>query len=163
MKSHYQPQPRRDFSITCQVCGRVFTKNTTESRVGVFKFCSPKCKALENSRRKRLKSPKTQKLHTLGKCLICGKIFTFEDYVTTARQHLYCSPRCKKVAYWKNRAASAPPKEARVKPQPTPKPKVAPAGFYIAKGVSLNSYTLEDDPWQSGRLPQSVTENQVFS
>ena len=25
------------------------------------------------------------------------------------------------------------------------------------------AYGLEDDPWQSGRLPKTVTENQVFS
>jgi hypothetical protein len=160
VKSYYTPRPKIDVKLTCKVCGREFTKTTTEDRAQVFKYCSEECKskaalALRKAHRR------VPKLRILGKCLVCGELFVFEDYVTSARQHYYCGKTCKIYAKWKARTKGdeVREKEAKLRPKPT----AVVAGFYIPKGNMLNAYTLEDDPWKSGRLPKSVTENQVFS
>jgi hypothetical protein len=105
---------------------------------------------LKKKRRKALK------LRILGKCLVCGKLFVFEDYEISTRRHYYCGPTCKNHAKRKART-----KDDEVR-QKEAKPKVVAVGFYVAKGASLNAYTLEDDPWKSGRLPESVTGNALW-
>ena len=160
MKSYYTPRPKIDVTLTCKVCGKEFTIRATEGRVQVFKYCSEECKskaalALRNEHRR------VPKLRILGKCLVCGKLFIFEDYITSARPHFYCGKTCKNHARWKDCKLVEERKAKDAKPRP--KPTAVVAGFYAPKGNMLSAYTLEDDPWKSGRLPKSVTENQVFS
>lgn len=87
-------------------------------------------------------------------CPVCNEEFTLHGLTEKqADQHVYCSPNCKKKM--SNRLA----KELRDRIEasgevPAPKPRRMSGGKM--------SYALECDPWATGQLPKTVTQNALW-
>lgn len=169
---------RFEISLVCQQCDKPFVKVTTEFLAQRIKFCSPECKGLAAFKRRRpnvCAGPVLETFHAT--CLNCGESFEYQDYAGSKRRHFYCSRTCKNQVSARNlylrKEAEDPGRAARLlaqkaereakKAEREAKKKVAPVGYYVPHGEMRPCFSLEDDPWKSGRLPPSVTENQCFS
>lgn len=229
---------KKEYTLTCQHCLRVFTKITTPGFAKKSMYCSEKCCSAAQEAKRESRYVKIEKIPQQAECVVCGTHFDYMEYPNCKRKHLYCSDQCKKKAERRKQAASRRQKsaerkakieEARAKalahakrletikrnapvlqavchscgrtfeyqktggservycsetcrnrangakyrqrhgittpkPAPAPKPekKVVSVGYYVPKGESVAHYLFDEDPWKSGRLPKSVTENQLF-
>ena len=118
-------------------------------------------RAKAQAQAKRLESIKRNAPFLSAVCPACGR--TFEYQKCGGSERVYCSETCRNHV---NKAKYRQRHGIRTfKPAPAPKPekKVASVGYYVSNGKSVHHYLFEEDPWKSGRLPQSVTENQCFS
>lgn len=188
-------QEKEEFTFTCQLCGKVFSRVTEPRHAKRTMFCSRECAGKAAWIRKNGERKGSKELKQ-AECAVCGTVFEFYAYQDSKMPRLYCSKRCKlKAAHkrWRDKqtakrraakvergARAAKVTEARIANRKVKAPvkipakalskepvketkKVTCAGFYAPKGSSLNAYTLEDDPWKSGRLPKTVTENQLYA
>ena len=172
----------------CVVCGTHFDYEDYPNSRRQHLYCSEHCKRKAERRKqaasRRQKSAErkaklaesranaqahTKRLETIKRnapilqavCPSCGR--TFEYQKTGGSERVYCSETCRNHvngAKYRQRHGIRTPKPA---PASKPEKKVAPVGYYVPRGESVQHYLFDEDPWKSGRLPQSVTENQCFS
>lgn len=74
-------------------------------------------------------------------CEHCGRMFRFFDTLGKAKMHHYCSDSCR----WKGQRRRKAMREK---------------GELESAVVAM--YAFLEDPWKTGQLPKSVTENQLY-
>ena len=174
MAYSYTPKPKVELTLICKHCLRHFTKVDTEVERDRYMFCSERCRKASYRKQKKEGCGAVGKVKFKTKCHHCGTDFEYEDWPASTREHKWCSRKCGHLASYRRKTAiqqrikeaakafedSMPDHAIAVAEQrPTRATRLA---LYVPVGVSVNAFALEDDPWKSGRLPKSVTENQLF-
>lgn len=173
----------------CVVCGTHFDyeeyPNSKRQHLYCSDYCKKKAERLKQAEKRRQKSAErkakleearakaqaqAKRLESIKRnapvlsavCPACLRIFEYQK--SGGSERVYCSGACRSrvngANYRKRHGIITTPKPATA---PKPEKKVVSVGYYVPKGDMLNCFSLEDDPWSSGRLPASVTENQCFS
>lgn len=171
----------------CVVCGTYFDyedyPNSRRKHLYCSDFCKKRAGRRKQTEKRRQKSAErkanlaearakaqaqAKRLETIKRnapilqavCPACLR--TFEYQKTGGSERVYCSETCRNHvngAKYRQRHGIRTPKYA---PAPKPEKKVASVGYYVPRGESVAHYLFDEDPWTSGRLPKSVTENQLF-
>jgi hypothetical protein len=175
MAGYYTPKPKVELMLICKHCLCHFKKVDTETERDRYMFCSERCRKGWYRRQKKEGCGAVHKDKRTAECQHCGTVFEYEDWPASIREHKWCSRKCAHRAAYAKRLAlkqrlkdAAKAFEASMPDHAVPiveakRPQATRLTYYLPKGTSLNAYTLEDDPWKSGRLPKSVTENQLYS
>ena len=166
----YTPKPKVELTLICKHCLRHFTKVDTEVERERYMFCSDRCRKASYRKQKKEGCGAVGKVKFKTKCHHCHEEFEYEDWPASTREHKYCSAKCNGLAKKarmkavRERAAEVA-KQFAPKHEPvadTPKPKATAMSFYTPKGISVAAYAFDEDPWKTGQLPKTVTENALF-
>ncbi len=151
MKSHIGKANELEIIRQCDQCSKEYTAKTRRSR-----YCSGACRAkhsraahgaiVDNRHAAIQRTIATRSAqHHSAVCPICGATF---DYTGNGRRRVYCSPRCRKLAF--NAAHNEPEPECAAAEHETTVDKVS--GCDVLVEMSHGSLTLEQIIFVAARL-----------
>lgn len=88
------------------------------------------------------------------RCPECGELFTYVETENSQRKRIFCNANCAKRHANRDR-------RLREGKGVTTRPAISTVCIPVCKPAV--PYSLDVDPWQTGQLPASVTENALYS